>query len=105
MPEARKHYIEKQINKLSVNDGMVCLAGIPIIVNDSLLIIDDGTANINVFLPDSFIEKQSKFIRAFGKVLEIDGKLALQADFIQDLTGIDIALYKKVKQLIDKSAT
>ncbi len=95
----RQPYKEKLIQDLSKDDEFICIAGHPVLIKENLLVLDDGFSTINIYLNDSMAASQPKFMRVFGKVIEIDGKLALQSDFIQDISKIDTFLYNKVRKL------
>ncbi len=94
-------YKEKLIQELTKDDEFVCVAGYPAIIKENSLLLDDSHSTINVLFNEN-IKKDAKFIRVFGKVLEIDGKLTIQADFIQDFSKIDTFLYNKVRLLLRK---
>lgn len=94
-------YKEKFIEELKQDDEFVCVAGYPAVINENSLLLDDGKATISVY----FNEKPAanvKFIKVFGRALSVEGSIAIQADFIQDLSKIDTFLYNKVRLLLKK---
>lgn len=94
-------YKEKFIEELKQDDEFICVAGYPAVINENSLLLDDGKSTINVY----FNEKPAtdvKFIKVFGRAINMEGITAIQADFIQDLSKIDTFLYNKVRLLLKK---
>lgn len=96
-----QHYKEKLIKELAKDDTLIAIAGHPLVIKENSLLLDDGSSAITVYF-DSKPDSNAKFIRVFGIPVTIDGNIALQADFIQDLSKIDIFLYKEVRKLLKK---
>ena len=91
------HYIPKQISKVSPTDSRVSLIGKIVNVGENSFILDDDTGRIEI-LSDTRVEK-NKLVRVFCSVVEEK----LKADIIQDIEGLDVNLFKKVKELYNKA--
>lgn len=95
----RQSFVEKFIGDLSYKDSFVSLSGVVISSSDGSFMLDDGTGSIAVL---SSSDNIPSFVRVFGKVLQYDDGLKLQADFFQDLSKIDKLLYNKVKKVLNR---
>jgi uncharacterized protein YdeI (BOF family) len=91
------HYVTKQISDVSAKDTRVSIVGRIADVGEGSFVLDDDTGKIQV-QADAQVEK-NKMIRVFCSV--IDEKL--KADVIQSVDGIDLVLFKKVKELYNLS--
>lgn len=91
--------MEKFIGDLSYKDSFVSLSGVVISSSDGSFMLDDGTGSIAVLSSSVSIPS---FVRVFGKVLQYDDGLKLQADFFQDISKIDKLLYNKVKKVLNR---
>ena len=98
----RKPYKEKQIKDLTKDDDFVSVTGYPVLLKDNYIVIDDGHSTITIYTLEKYNLESARFLKAFGKIVEIDGRLSMQADFIQDLSKIDTFLYNKVRLLLKK---
>jgi len=79
--------------------------GIVVDKKDDTLVIDDGSAKLQVFadLPN-IIDTISlnQLVRVFGSVMPVDNGFELKADILQDLSDLNVNLYKKVDELYNK---
>ncbi|MEK6909675.1 MAG: hypothetical protein AABW61_01200 [Candidatus Aenigmatarchaeota archaeon] len=91
------HYIPKQISEVKPTDSRVSLIGNVVNVGENSFILDDGTGKIEV-ISEMPVER-NKLFRVFCSV--IDEKL--KADVVQDMEGLDLNLFKKVKELYNSS--
>ena len=91
------HYNPKQISEVNPNNLRVSIIGKVINAGDNSFILDDDTGKIEI-VSDMQVEK-NKLVRVFCSV--IDEKL--KADVIQDLEGLDLNLFKKVKELYNRA--
>ena len=91
------HYTQKQISEVSPTDSRVSIMGSVVNAGDNSFILDDGTGKIEV--SSEIPVGRNKLFRVFCSV--IDEKL--KADVVQDVEGLDVELFKKVKELYNSS--
>jgi RNase P/RNase MRP subunit p29 len=94
---------EKRINNISKDDVRVRLFGTVIDSNDNIVVIDDGTGKINVTFNDPVQVKAGRTVRVFGKVMPAENGFEIEGEIIQDMSGVDVSLYRKATEL-EKSA-
>ncbi|MBW6451536.1 MAG: hypothetical protein K0B02_02285 [DPANN group archaeon] len=86
--------IEKDIKNINNKDNKVKILGTVISKINKNLIIDDKTGTINVTSTDDINNIfEGQIVRIFGRVAND----TLFAEIIQDMTKLDIELYKKAK--------
>ncbi len=93
-------YKEREIGDINPEDINVCVIGRIIDVKDGLIILDDGTGVIKVTISNSKDLKVGDIIRVFGQVFASQGEMEIRADFYQMMNGLDMNLYKKVKEVM-----
>jgi len=92
------NYKPKGISQVTKEDSRVAVIGKVLeIVGNNSFVLQDETAAAEVF-SDIPVEK-NKLVRIYCSVIE--GQL--KADVIQDLTGFDLNLFKKVEELYNKT--
>lgn len=96
----RKPYIEKFIKDIHVNDFKVSVSGVIVNKSENSFLLDDGTGQIAV---SSTTIPNYEYIRVFGKILPLETGFELQSEIMQDLSKIDKAIHRKVKELLSKS--
>jgi len=97
MPFDLIHYRPKKIAKISKTDSHIALIGKVIETKENSFTLSDDTGKLEIETDQ--LVKKGKLIRVFCSI--IDEKP--QADIIQDLTGLDLNLYKKVEELYNKA--
>lgn len=91
----------RRINELSDTDYRVRVIGTVVSISLDEQILDDGTGTINV-RTDNKLE-MGTLIRAIGRIFrKDDGTFELNAEIIQDMKGLDIELFNKVRELQKK---
>ncbi|MEM4330375.1 MAG: hypothetical protein QXY64_04425, partial [Candidatus Bilamarchaeaceae archaeon] len=85
-------------------DFKVKVVGLVVDKTDSSIVIDDGKGKVKIFLEPEMIEKIDihQLVAVFGTTIPSEKGFDLKADVIQDLTGLDLNLYKKVEELYKK---
>mgnify|MGYP001616271717 FL=1 len=91
------HYTPKQISEVILTDSKVAIIGHVVDAGENSFVLDDGTGKIEVS-SDMIVEK-NKLVRVFCSV--VDEKL--KADIVQDVEGLDVELFKKVKHLYNRA--
>lgn len=90
--------VEKDICDIDDDDVRVSVVG-TVIRKDPIqysMIIDDGTGSLTI-LADKLYEVQT-IIRVIGRPQK-RGEPVLDAEIVQDFTGFDLELYKKIKEM------
>lgn len=91
----------RRINELSDTDYRVRVIGTVVSASSDEQILDDGTGTINI-RADQKLE-MGTLIRAIGRIFrKDDGTFELNAEIIQDMKGLDIELFNKVRELQKK---
>jgi len=107
MPETLEGFVsprrmpayEKKIAEISKNDIRVRLLGTVIDSRENIVVIDDGTGKINVTFADPVDVKANKLIRVIGRVMPSEDGFEIEGEILQDMSGIDVALYRKTVDL------
>ncbi len=97
------------IGKIRPDDDRIRIVGtVKSVIEDGSFLLEDNTGVIQVVLADAPLSPFSKQIkeglvlRACGTVeVALDGGHILRADLLQDVSGIDLQLYHKVRDVID----
>jgi len=97
----QSHYFKKKISEINPEaDFKVKIAGMIVDKKGDTLVIDDGTSKVNVFtVSDLQGIEVNKLVRVFGNIVPIENGFEVRADFLQDLSGLDIKLYRNVDKL------
>lgn len=90
---------EKSIAELNENDIRVAILGTVVNANGERLILDDGNGSVEVLLPaDAKPVAASSTVRVIGRVRSAEGALHIEAEAVQNFSGLDLNLYKSLKR-------
>ncbi len=89
--------IERKINEINADDQRVSIIGTIVDKKDKMLILDDGSDSINVFFDSSIPD--FKLVRIIGELVSLGDKFEINAEIIQDMSDLDLKLYKNVHEL------
>lgn len=95
----RKPYLEKFIKDISVKDFKVSVSGVLVNKSENSFLLDDGTGQIAV---SSVVIPNYEYVRVFGKIIPLETGFELQSEIVQDLSKIDKAIHRKVKELLSQ---
>jgi len=102
----KNHYIKRIITKINPDtDLKVKLMGFVVDKKDDMIMLDDGSGKVKVFVDiPGMIEKINinQLVRVFGSTLPTEDGFEIKADAIQELSNLNINLYKKVEELYNK---
>lgn len=102
----KNYYPKKKIEEVNPEvDLKVKLVGFVVDKKDNTIVLDDGSGKVKVWIdtPESMENLSiNQLVRVFGSILSTENGFELKADAIQDLSGLDINLYKKVEELYNK---
>ena len=102
----KNHYVKRKIPEINPDtDLKVKVLGFVVDKKDDTLMIDDGSGKVKVFVDiPNVMEKinVNQLVRVFGSTLPTEDGFEIKADVIQDLSNLNINLYKKVEELYNK---
>jgi len=103
MPEIRRRLpgIEKSIDSIRPeSDVRVRLTGTVIDISGNSLVIDDGTGKIEIVFEDQPSVNIGQLVKVVTRVLPLIDGFQCRGEALQNITGFDMGLYKKVKETI-----
>ena len=80
-------------------DVRVSVIGTVIDSRKDRIVIDDGTGKVSVTFEEPVKAGNGKLVRVLGRVIPMEGGFEIQGDALQDMSGMDIELKKKVDEL------
>ena len=99
----KNHYEKRKIPEINPDvDLKVKVLGFVVDKKDDTILLDDGSGKVRVFIDMPEMMERidlNKLIRVFGSTLPIDNGFEIKADIVQDLSDLNIDLYKKVEEL------
>ncbi len=91
------HYVPKKISEIKNTDQKVSIVGKIVAAEKNLAIIKDDSGQADIFTDDTV--EAGHIVRAFCSF--VGGRLKL--DVVQNLDGLDLNLYKKIKELYSRA--
>ncbi|MBU0898804.1 MAG: replication protein RepA [Nanoarchaeota archaeon] len=91
--------VEKQISEIKSDDLRLRLLGIVVDKKDTTLVMDDGTGKTEIIFNEAVNTEIGKFVRVFGRVVPMESGFEIHGEFMQDMSGLDMDLLKRVRQL------
>jgi hypothetical protein len=102
----RNHYEKKKILEINPDvDLKVKVLGFVVDKKNDTIILDDGSGKVKIFIDVPGVMERiniNQLVRVFGSTLPTEGSFEIKADAIQDLSNLNIDLYKKVEELYNK---
>lgn len=102
----RNHYEKRKIPEINPDaDLKVKILGFVVDKKDDTIVLDDGSGKIKVFVDMSGMMGKieiNQLIRIFGSTLPTEDGFEVKADAVQNLSNLNINLYKKVDELYNK---
>jgi len=83
----------------------VKILGFVVDKKENTLMVDDGSGKVRVFVDETSLLDNiniNQLIRVFGSTLPTEDGFEIKVDAIQDLSNLNINLYKKVEELYNK---
>ena len=99
--QKRMPSIDRKISEIKAEDIRVAVIGTVIDNQENRVIVDDGSGKLNVSFEENVDTDSGKIVRVLGRVIPMDSGVELQGDFLQDMTGLDMSLKKKVDEVLD----
>jgi len=102
----RNHYEKRKISQINPDvDLKVKVLGFVVDKKDDTLVLDDGDRKVKVYVDvPAMLERINinQLVRVFGSTLPTEDGFEIKADVIQDLSNLNIDLYKEVEELYNK---
>ena len=102
----RNHYIKRNIPEINPEvDLKIKVLGFVVDKKENTFVIDDGSGKVKVFVDEASLLDNiniNQLIRVFGSTLPTEDGFEVKVDAIQDLSNLNINLYKKVEELYNK---
>ncbi|MBS7287411.1 MAG: hypothetical protein KIH01_01330 [Candidatus Freyarchaeota archaeon] len=100
-PPVKPHAAPKDVRDISPLDVYVRVTGVVVESASSYIIVDDGTGAIRVLLAGGApVPEVGKTVRVFGSVSQDSkGSIYINAEIIQDMSSLDLGLYRIVKKI------
>jgi hypothetical protein len=93
--------IEKSIADIQPeSDVRVRLTGTVIDITPNSIVIDDGTGKVDVYFGEEPSVRQGQYVRVITRILPMIDGFECRGEAIQDLTGFDLKLYKKAREIV-----
>jgi len=90
----RQPAIIKKISEINEKDIRVRISGIVLDSSNGMLIVDDGTGRAEIVSETA--ANEGAFVRAFTRIIPLEGRYELRAEIVQDLSDVDRKLYKSI---------
>lgn len=106
-PSVKPHAVPKDIKDISPSDGVVRVLGVVVESTPGYILLDDGTGVIRVSLTgDTPTPEIGKVVRVFGSVARNSrGDTYINAEIVQDMSALDLGLYRRVKNIKKRGLT
>ena len=90
--------LQKQISKINETDIRVSVLGTIIDKQDDFIMVDDGTGRMRISFQNIKFDL-NQIVRVFGRVIPTPNGCELQGEVIQDMSKLDLNLFKKIQSL------
>jgi hypothetical protein len=93
--------VERRIGEIKSSDTMVRILGTALEVREGDFTLDDGEGQLVVIAdPDRVSQlRDGQRVRVLGRIFK-DPEPVLQGEIIQDMDGLDLDLYARVRKLL-----
>ena len=100
------HYVKRKVSEINPDvDLRVKILGFVVDKKDDTIVLDDGSGKVRVFVDAPELMERveiNRLVKVFGSTLPTEDGFEVKADIVQDLSGLDVNLYKKVEELYNK---
>jgi hypothetical protein len=97
----RQPAVERRIGEIKSSDTMVRILGTALEVREGDFTLDDGEGQIVVIADPERVGqlRDGQRVRVLGRIFK-DPEPVLQGEIIQDMDGLDLDLYARVRKLL-----
>ena len=89
----------RNIADIKPEDIRISIVGTIVGKEGDFIVIDDGTGQINVSFDREVDFSPNQLVRVMGRIIPVEGGFELQGEIIQDMSKLDIELFKKVNSI------
>ena len=89
----------RRVSEIKQDDMRVSIIGTVLDRADDGLVLDDGTGKIDITMAEPPQAEPKSLVRVFGRVIPMEGGIQIQGELVQDMTGLDLELLKRIVQL------
>ena len=114
MPEARESQdslfqqrmlpsVDRKVSEIKEDDIRVRVLGTVVDKADNTVVVDDGTGKITATFDEPVkagLAEPKQLVRVFGRVINTADGLELQGEVVQDMSGLDVELYKRISKAL-----
>ncbi len=91
--------VPRKISEIAPEDIRVQILATVVDSKESIIVIDDGTAKINVSFPQPQKTGPGNLVRVFGRVIPVENGFELSGEILQDMGRLDLELARKVEEI------
>lgn len=92
---------EKLVSEILPNDIRVRILGTVIDKSEGAMVLDDGSGRLEI-LAEGQSAEVGKMVRVVTRILPMTGGFEARAECVQDMTGFDVELYRRAKDVAKK---
>lgn len=89
---------ERLISEVLPNDIRVRILGTVIDKSEDSIILDDGSGRLEI-LTEVQSAEAGKMVRVVTRILPMTGGFEARAECVQDMTGFDVELYRRARDV------
>ncbi len=89
----------RNIADIKPEDIRISIVGTIVGKEGDFIVIDDGTGQINVSFDREVDFSPNQLVRVMGRIIPVEGGFELQGEIIQDMSKLDIELFKKINSI------
>ena len=91
--------VDRKVSEIKEDDIRVRVLGTVVDKSESSVVVDDGTGKITANFDGPVKAELNQRVRIFGRVITTAEGRELQGEVLQDMSKLDMELYKKVNEL------
>jgi hypothetical protein len=97
----RQPAVERRISDIRDSDTMVRVLGTAVEVREGDFTLDDGNGQMIVIADPETVSmiNEGERLRVIGRIFK-DPEPVLQGEVVQDMSSLDLDLYRKVRELL-----
>ena len=91
--------VERMIEEIRDDDIRVRIIGMVVDSTNSILVLDDGTASINVSFDEKMDVKKGEIVRVIGRVIHTAAGKEIHGEILQKIEEWDQDIYRNLHRL------
>jgi len=92
---------EKLVSEIQQNDIRVRILGTVIDKSEGAIVLDDGSGRLEI-VTEGQAPEMGKMVRVVTRILPMTGGFEARAECVQDMTGFDVELYRRARDVAKK---